>query len=81
LLDDCSKLKFRVEKGGYQAWEVSFRIRANNDQVVLVTDTPTVLFGKKNPIRVEKPLEGPGGIKAQHLNGGNFHVFGFTCHP
>jgi hypothetical protein len=46
-----------------------------------VTDTPIVLFGKKNPIRVEKQLEGPGGIKAQHLNGGNFHVFGFTRHP
>jgi hypothetical protein len=87
LVDDCSKLKFRVEKDGDKTWEVSFRVRANNDQVVLVTNTPIVLFGKKNlfgkedPIRVEKPLEGPDGIKAQHLNGGNFHVFGFTCHP
>jgi hypothetical protein len=80
-LDDCPKLKFRVEKRGDKGWYVSFRVRANNDQLVLLTDTPTVLFGKRNPIRIEKPLEGLDGVKAEHHNGGNFHVFGFTCRP
>lgn len=55
--DDCSKLKLIVEKEGDKGWEVSFRVRANNDQVVLVTDTPTVSFGKNNSMRVEKSLD------------------------
>src|SRR5262245_49468698 len=92
-LDDCSKLKLVVEKEGDKRWEVSFRVRANNDQVELMTDTPTVSFGNDNPIRlirVENPLDGTYSTKAPHLNAGrstflsrlrDFHVFGFTCDP
>ena len=79
-LDDCTKLKFRVEKRGDKGWLVSFRVRANKDSLVLLADTPTVLFGKRNPVRVHN-LDFPGGIKAEHHDGGNFHEFGFTCRP
>ena len=85
LLEDCSKLKFLVEKAGDKTWEVSFRVRGNNGQLVLVTDTPIVIFGKKNlfdkenPIRVEEPLESSGGTMAHHFNGRNVHLFEFTC--
>jgi hypothetical protein len=78
-LEDCPKLKLRVEKRGDKGWQVSFRVRANNDALILLDDTPTVQFGKRNPVEISKPLEGVHGIKVEHSDGGSFHTFGFTC--
>ena len=78
---DCPKLKLRIEKMGDKSWKATFQVRANERQLTLLAETPTVLFGESHPIRTEQPLEGQGGVKAKHLNGGNFHIFGFTCQP
>lgn len=80
-LDDCPKLKLRVEKMGDNSWKATFQVKANDKQLTLLSETPIVLFGKSHPVRPEKPLEGPGGAKVKQLNGGNFHVFGFNCPP
>lgn len=79
--DDCPKLKLRVEKMGDNSWKATFQVRANDKQLTLLTETPTVLFGKSHPIRPEKPLEGPGSAKVTQWNGGNVHIFGFNCPP
>ncbi|MDE2179838.1 MAG: hypothetical protein KGJ40_03195 [candidate division NC10 bacterium] len=78
--DDCSKLKLRVEKMGDNSWKVTFQVRANERQLTLLSETPTVLFGKGHPILPEKP-EGTGGAKVTQWNGGNVHIFSFNCVP
>jgi hypothetical protein len=77
-LEDCPNLKLRVEKQGNKGWKVSFRVRANNDTLILLNDTPEVLFGERNPVIVHNPLDGPNGVRFEHWDGGNHHVFGFT---
>ena len=79
-LEDCAKLKLRVEKRGDKGWIVSFRVRGNNDSLILLSDTPDVQFGKRNPIEVHNVLQGPQGVKFKHTDGGSYHVFNFTCH-
>ena len=78
--DDCPKLKLRVEKMGDNSWKATFQVRANERQLVLLAETPTVLFGKGHPILPEKP-EGVAGAKVTHWNGGNVHIFGLNCLP
>jgi hypothetical protein len=78
--DDCPHLKLRVEKMGDNSWTATFQVRANEKQFTLLSETPTVQFGKGHPIRPEKP-EGAGSVKVTHWNGGNLHIFGFDCPP
>src|SRR5574337_211449 len=78
--DDCPKLKLRVEKMGDNSWKATFQVRANDKQLTLLSETPTVQFGKGHPILPEKP-EGAGGAKVTHWNGGNLHIFEFNCPP
>lgn len=80
-LADAPNLKLRVEKQGEKGWKVSFRVLANNKSLVLLSDTPEVLFGKRNPVVVHNPLDGPGGVKFQHWDGGTYHIYGFTAKP
>lgn len=78
--DDCSKLKLRVEKMGEKSWKATFKILANDRQLTLLSETPTVEFGKSHPILAEKP-EGTGSTKITHWNGGNIHIFQLNCPP
>lgn len=78
--DDCPKLKLRVEKMGDSVWKATFQVRANDRQLVLLTETPIVEFGKGHPLRPEKP-KGAGSAKATQWNGGNLHIFEFNCPP
>ena len=80
-LGDSPNLKLRIEKQGDKGWKVSFRLLSNKDSLVLVDNTPEVLFGKRNSVVVDKPLLGADGIKATHLDGGSIHVFAFTAKP
>lgn len=79
--DDCSKLKLRVEKMGDNSWKATFQVRANERQLTLLSETPTVLFGKGHPIVPEKSLDGRKDAKATHWDGGNIHIFQFNCLP
>ncbi|HWQ70243.1 MAG TPA: hypothetical protein VN494_09910 [Patescibacteria group bacterium] len=79
--DDCPALKLRVEKMGGQSWKASFQVRANNRELILLTETPTVLFGDSHPIGSDKPLQGQKGAKATPSNSGNIHIFRFNCPP
>jgi hypothetical protein len=80
-LGDSPNLKLRVEKKGDKGWQVSFRLLSNNNSIILVDNTPEVLFGKRNSVVVDKPLLGADGVKATHLDGGSIHVFAFTAKP
>src|ERR1700680_3354424 len=51
---DCSNLELRIEK------------QNDNGQLELLADTPTMQFGKRNPIHVENLLDGPRGVKFLH---------------
>lgn len=79
--DDCSRLKLRVEKMGDNSWKASFQVRANDKKLTLLTETPTVLFGKGHPIVPEKPADGRKDAKVVHWDGGNVHIFTFDCPP
>lgn len=78
--DDCPKLKLRVEKMGDSSWKASFKVQANDRQLMLLTETPIVEFGKGHPLRPERP-EGAGSAKVTQWNGGNLHIFEFNCPP
>ncbi|PWB81170.1 MAG: hypothetical protein C3F08_02625 [Candidatus Methylomirabilota bacterium] len=79
--DDCSKLKLRVEKMGDNSWKAAFQVRGNERQLTLLSETPTVLFGKGHPIVPEKPLDGRKDAKVTHWDGGTVHIFQFNCLP
>ncbi|MBI2882911.1 MAG: hypothetical protein HYY11_03225 [Candidatus Methylomirabilis oxyfera] len=79
--DDCPALTLRVEKMGDHSWKASFQVRANNNELILLTETPTVLFGESHAIRPDKPLQGPKGAKVMQSNSGNVHIFRFNCPP
>ncbi len=80
-LEDAPSLKLRVEKQGDQRWEVSFRVRANGDSLLLMDDTLKVVFGKRNTTNIDKPLRGADGKAVTHLDGGSIHIFAFAPKP
>jgi hypothetical protein len=58
-----------------------FRYGANGRQLTLLSETPTVEFGKSHPLVPEKPLNGQKDAKVTHWNGGNVHIFSFNHLP
>jgi len=75
---DCPSLKLRVEKQGEKGWTTNVRVLGNARSLLLLPDTADVQFGKKNAAAVNDTIDA-GGAKIQHTNGGNFHIFSFSC--
>jgi hypothetical protein len=76
---DCGSLKLRVEKQGDKGWSTTVRVLGNERSLVLMAETPDVKFSARKAATVNEVLDGLGGAKIQHTDGGNFHVFSFTC--
>ena len=55
------------------------RVLGNERSLVLVAETAEVKFGPRKATAVKEVLDGRGGAKIQHTDGGTYHIFSFTC--
>src|SRR5438552_12818807 len=75
---DCPNLKLRVEKQGDKTWTTNVRVLGNTRSLLLLPDTADVQFGPKKAAPVNNTVTSGSG-QIQHTDGGNYHIFSFSC--